>query len=102
MATTPLYTPTTKSQPLTTAFLGSDFEIRGASTVEVVSDDETIGLVVRWQYVGGDQLTYTVNAVASGSDATVWYLAGDGAKGSTLYLNVKSATGTPTALITVR
>jgi len=95
MAVTTLHVPTTKTQALTTNYLANDFQVRSARNVEIWISDAAIAFTVRYQYAGGDQVERVVGAGGSR------YIAGTGDRGTVLNVNVKSASGTPTAHIIV-
>ena len=84
----------TKTQALTAAYLATEFEIRGARSIEVWIDDPAIAFTVRYKTgSGGDYVERLV--AANGSR----YIEGSGSPGQSILLNVKSASGTPNAHI---
>jgi hypothetical protein len=83
-----------KIQALTTGYLATEFEVRGAKGIEVWLDDPLIAFTVRYKTgSGGD---YVFREVAANGTR---YYEGGGAPGQAILVNVKAASGTPNAHI---
>jgi len=80
-------------QALTTSYLGTEFEIRGAASIEVWLDDAAIAFTVRYK-TGDTSGDYVERVVGAGGSR---YIEGSGSKGQSIFLNVKAASGTPNA-----
>ena len=86
--------PTTKIQALSVAYLGTWLEIRSPGQLSISLDDVSIGFTVKMQ-IGedGDASTYPMKAGGE------WWR--DFPRGTLVFINILSASGTPNASISV-
>jgi len=100
MASIKITAPRTITQVLSVAYLASEYEITSARGVEIWTDDETKDFTIRYRMgQDADNIERVVVAALAGNQAPSAWIAGTGAPGVSLFLNIKSGAGTPNAKI---